>query len=715
MADSGDATARFNLEVNAKAQGLDEAAAAGAKLQATIAKDIAELRALERQMKQLQGGTQVDIAAQKAVQEQIDAKKASIAANTEAAVKLGVDLDDAAAKAKAQAAAEKAAAKEQEAAAKKAADEKAKADEQAAEQAKAAAKEQEKQQAAFLTRQRASLQAVKSGVQGQIEAQKDAASKTASAQVQAALQAGSAQQMIAAAVAAVLAVVVVAIAKLSEFALACADAARSAAILREAATGSAAGAERLGAEVGRLAGRLATPRAEIEQLALALARSGLQGAVLERAMSAIATTSAVMGQAAGGALQGIIDRSRQSKRFLVNALDLQGTGIKIQDIAGAVAKRMGVSVGTAMAAIQNGQVKLADGIAALDDVVLAKFGPLAARQMLALPTQILKAKEALTAMFAGVKIEGFLEALHGVLGLLNENTVSGRALKMVVETMLNPLFDAIGQNGGLARAFFQGMIIGALIVAINIQKIRNAWNEAFGGGAQSQIFTVENALKAGQIAFYGVVAVVSVLTAALAVLALMMALVALPFVVLGVAAYLAFTGIVAGVKWVSNAISQLSANLNGVVDGFVDAGKNAVLGFVNKLIDGVSAAAAAGKQLAKAALAGVVGTLIISSPSRAMGQLAEYTHEGYTNEIEAAEPVVQAAMASTFAPPDPSAAGGPAGKGATATGADGAGGLALHFHGDIHLGGRKMLRDPQLEAEMAELLRRAAQRAGLRS
>lgn len=709
---AADATARFDLEVNAKAQGLDEAAAAGAKLQATIAKDIAELRALEKQMKQLQGGTQVDIAAQKALQEQIDAKKAAIASNTENAVKLGVNLEDAAAKAKAQAAAEKAASKEAEAAAKKAADEKAKAEEAAAEKAKAADKEQEKQQAAFAARQRTSLQAVKSGVQGQIDAQNEAASKTAAAHLRAALQAGTAQQMIAAAVAAVLAVVIVAIGKLMMFALAIADAARSAGILREAAAGSAAAGERLGAAVAAVAGRVATSRGEIEQLALTLARSGLQGMVLERALSAVATTSAVMGQAAGGALQGIIDRSRLAKRFLVNALDLQGTGIKIQDIAAAVAKRMGVSVGTAMAAIQNGQVKLADGIAALDDVVLKKFGPLAARQMLALPTQIAKAKEALGAMFAGVKIEGFLEALHGVLGLLNENTVSGRALKVVVETMLNPLFDAIAQNGGLARAFFQGLIIGALIVAINIQKIRNAWNEAFGGGAQSKIFTLENALKAGQIAFYGVVAVVSVLTAALAVLAVMVALVALPFVLAGVAAYFVFSTIVQGVQWVINAISQLHANLGGMVTGFVDAGKQAVNGFVNSLLGGQSAAAEAAKQLAAAALGGVIGTLVIASPSKAMGQLGRYTVEGFTNEVESAEPAVQATMASTFAPPD---AGGAGAGGAGAAKGGGAGAepaIVINFQGDIYIGSRKALKDPQLEAEVAELFRRAAQRAG---
>jgi hypothetical protein len=667
-----DATARFDLEVNAKATGLDEANAAGAKLQATIAADTKALNDLQKQMKLLQGGTKVDIATQKALQSQIDAKKASLAGNVDAMVKLGVTQE--------------------------------KGTKSAGDLANAAGAAAE-----GLGEVGGAATAIGGPVGGLVG--------RAQQLVGALGKAGVAGAAIAAAavIAVLLGVVIAATVALASFALSCADAARSAGILREGATGSAAGAERLGAEVARLAGRIATPRAEIEQLALALARSGLQGNALETALSAIATTSAVMGQAAGGALQGIIERSRLAKRFLVGALDLQGTGIKIQDIAAAVAKRMGVSAQTALAALQNGQIRLADGIAALDDVVMRKFGPLAARQMLALPTQVLKAKEALTAMFAGVRIEGFLGALHGVLSLLDENTVSGKALKAIVETLLNPLFDAIAASGPYARAFFQGLIIGALILAINVQKLRNAWDEAFGGSATSKIFTLENALKAGEVAFKVVLGVVLILTAALAVLAIIIALVALPFVLAGVAAYLAFTGIVAGVEWVADAVSQLYTNLSGVVDGFVDAGEQAVDGFIKSLVGGNSAAAEAAKGLAKAALGGMVGALLISSPSRATGQLARYTHQGFTNEIEAAEPAVQASMASTFAPPDPGS--GAAAGGALAKGGGGGGGqsIEVHFHGDVYIGSRKALKGPQLEADMADLFRRAAQRAGLKS
>lgn len=664
-----DATARFEVELGASAPGVDATTAAAERLRQKIDADQKAIRDLQTALKNMQGGASVNIEAVRNLRQQIDSKKAAVATASEKLVALGGSFS----------------------------------------KTKDAAKE--------------AAGAVKEGAGG-IEGLAGAA-VTAGGPIGGLV--GRAQQLVGAlgkagvagaaiiaaiAVLAIVGAVVAAVAAMASFALSAAGAARDAGLLREAATGSAAGAERLGKEIATLSGRIATPRAEIEQLALALARSGLQGNALETALSAIATTSAVMGQAAGGALQGIIDRSRQAKRFLVSAVDLQGTGIKIQELAQAVGKRLGVSAQTALAALQNGQVKLADGIAALDDVVMKKFGPIAARQMLSLPTQAAKAKAALNAMSAGVKIEGFLVAVRSALSLLDESSVSGKALKAVVETMLNPLFDAIAGGAPFIRGFFQGMIIGALTFAIGVLKVRNALRETFGGDTKSSIITVENALLAGKVAMAAIGVAAFVLTGILAGLAIAVGLVALPFLLVGAAIALVAYGIYRLVGLVAGVVE----NFDNLAAAARQAGSNFVTGLVSTISSGVGAVVEAVKKLADSAVKTLLSTLQIKSPSRVTALIGRYTVQGFVDEVDAGQDDAASAAASVGAAAAAGmasgAAGGPVGQPIAPPGGGGRG-LTMNWSGDLYIGGRKALRDPDLESEVADFFGRAFARAGL--
>src|SRR5262245_36320547 len=196
--------------------------------------------------------------------------------------------------------------------------------------------------------------------------------------------------VLAAVIAALVVGAIAATVALAKFALVAADAAGSQRLLLVAATGGRVAADALATAIDGVAGRVAMARGQIEELALSLARSGLQGRALDAALSAVATTSTVMGQAAGSTLQGIADRARQARRFVLGFFDLQGTGLKLADVAAALAKRLNISFGAAQAAIQNGTVRVEDGLKALDAAVQAKFGKIAKAQLLGFNFQVQK-------------------------------------------------------------------------------------------------------------------------------------------------------------------------------------------------------------------------------------------------------------------------------------------------------------------------------------
>lgn len=650
-----DATARFAIVLDANAGPAENMAAALERLRVKIQQDTAELARLQAALKNLQQGTSVNIEAQKALQTQITAKKGELAAAQEQYIAMGGTFQE-------------------------------------IPKATAAA-------SAGLGEVAGAATAVGGPVGGLAARGQQLTAALGKGGV-----AGAALALVAVLVI-VLGAAVAATVAIAAFALRAADAARSAGILRDAAAGSAKAGAELGAVVSRLARHLATPREELEGLANDLARTGLSGRALELAFGAIAMTSAVMGNAAGSALQGIVDRSRMAKRFLVSALDLKGTGLALQDVGAALAKRLGISVQSALAALYNGQVKLEDGLSAMDDAVKAKFGAAAARQLLAFPVQIAKARENLTRLFAGVNIEPFLQGLARVLSLLDETSITGKALKAIFETLLNPLFAAIGEQGGMVRTFFQGMVIAALIVAINLIRLRNSFRETFGG-AKGDILSVRNALKAGEYALYGIVVVVAMLTALFVVLALVMGLVALPFILAGATIAAVIYGIVALAGLMSSAFHSAFEGLRNL--DLATLGWNLVTGFVNALFSGAGLVATAAANLARSALSAIKSTLGIASPSKEAGKLAGFTAQGFSDEIDASAPGVQASMSDAFTLPS----GGSRGSSAAAAAAP-AGARSFTWTGDLYIGDRKALKDPDLEADVAAMFERMLGGAGL--
>lgn len=120
-------------------------------------------------------------------------------------------------------------------------------------------------------------------------------------------------------------------------------------------------------------------------------------------------------------------------------------------------------------------------IKALTNDVKTRLGPTAKAMMLSLDVQSQKAHENIAHLFDGIKIEKFLEGLSKITEMFSQNTATGRALKALVETLLQPLIDGVSTAGPIIKKFFQGVVIGALVMAITIYKVRNALRDTFAG------------------------------------------------------------------------------------------------------------------------------------------------------------------------------------------------------------------------------------------
>lgn len=432
---------------------------------------------------------------------------------------------------------------------------------------------------------------------------------------------------------------------LAAFGLKAASAARSVSLLQEAAMGGAVAGAALGGVISVIATRVALTREQLNEMALSLARSGLTGKTLEAAFSASATAAATMGDAAASAIQGIAERSRVAKRFILGMFDLQGTGVKLADVAQALATKMKISISAATQAIRDGRVSLETGLTALDNAVQKKLGDVAKRQLLAFDFQIKRAGENASRLFADVKIAPFLSALSDVLALLDDSTVSGQGLKAIMTGMLSAFFGDIAKGGPTVKKFFQGIIIGALMLTVMFLKMRNAVKDAFGG--------IGSSLDPVQVGIYALVAVAGLFGAALLVLGGMLASIAAtvgmiiaPFLALGFA--IGYVG-----SLIVSAFASAWAFLFSLDFGAI--AKNLINSIVNGIKSGVGFVVEAAKNLGKSLLSGVKGALGIASPSKAMRQFGRFSGEGLELGMSDTNDDVQSAANDMMSIPDKAA------------------------------------------------------------
>ena len=493
----------------------------------------------------------------------------------------------------------------------------------------------------------------------------------------------------AVAIAVLTAAVVAATAAFVHFALASADAVRSQRLLAEAATGSAKGAAMLAAHTRAIADSTGLSNEQVTKIGTTMAKAGLAGRDLANAMRASAIATSALGDEAGGKIAGIAEEAAKLRALggkgglALNKQLLLGTGVNMDQVALALAERTHVSLKQAKAALMAGKTSMTLVLDVLETAVNRKLGRIAKMQALALPKQFQRLRENVQDLFAGANIEAFLESLHGVLTVFDATTVSGRGLKAAITAIAQPLIDAFSGAGPLAKAFFQGMIIAALQVAVLLLKLRKWVKETFDAPG---IDGVTVALMAGKLAVFG-------LAAAVLMLGTVLAVVMAPLAALGAAVYYFLQFL----QQLGAAIDEaedylLSINFGAIgtriIEGLANgirAGKAAVLGAVTDL----------GTDL-KDAFANLLG---IHSPSVVFRGYGENTALGYAQGVESAAPEARAATEGLV--------GGPPGN---VQRAGGHGSRVLHIE-NLNISGVKdahELAEPSFRERFIRVLEEAA-------
>jgi len=358
---------------------------------------------------------------------------------------------------------------------------------------------------------------------------------------------------------------------------------------------------------------------------------------------------------------------------------LEGVAIK--------ASTQGEAAAQAFAGMAAGASLTGRSVKALSDNVKARLGGIAARQMLSLTVQSDKLKESMDALFRDVNLEPLLVGLKEVYALFSQNTVTGRALKFLMETILQPLINAVGEAAPYMKAFFQGMVLAALKTAIAVVKLRNWFRDTFGKSQLFEgIFTLNNALRAGQLLVYALAAGLGLVTAALVVMA---------------APVWALLRLLKLLWDVGAAVIDFFANLTWAdVGKGIAAGITAGLEGAGKVLFGESLTG-----LAKFGLDAFRKAIDSHSPSKKFLALGLTIPQGVEAGVKQGAPRAQRAVGSMIdVPPAPSApASGGAGGGAAGASAGARGPILtigeLHFHA----------HDKQ-PREMADELRRELER-----
>jgi len=346
------------------------------------------------------------------------------------------------------------------------------------------------------------------------------------------------------------------IGKMAQFALASSDASRSQGLLLEGITQNEQQANALQKSIKSVSAMTALEASKVNDLGMQLADAGLRGAEFQAALEA-----ASMAASAGG--------SKAEAAFMKQATAIAKAGGSLDDLV---------------------------------DKTKNKFGTVAAKQAIGFKVQMDKLKTSFSTIFDGVNIEPFLVGLSKITSMFDVNSVSGKALATIVNKLMDPLFATVAKLEPFVTGFFEGMVIGALIVAIAVMKIKNSIMAAFGNDAKMKVDWVELAMYAGAAAVGALVVGLGILTGLLAVVAaaiglvgLIMFVTALPATIITAVAIAALAAVVyiaiKAIGWLIGKFQDLTginlkgigqAIMNGLLEGIV-GGANKVLGYLGSL------------------------------------------------------------------------------------------------------------------------------------
>lgn len=411
----------------------------------------------------------------------------------------------------------------------------------------------------------------------------------------------------------------------------------------EAMLGSQEAAKSTYEQINAITKTVAISQESAETLARELTAAGVTNqAMLVGAVKAIGQTESVL-KGAGSKIQGIIEKAAQTGKFEVNAKKLTGTGVQLSVLYQELATRTGVGVKQIEAQLKAGKVSAQTGIAALTAVLDKKFGAVAAKQAMDIGAQFQRFHDNISRLFEDVDTEPFLNALNEILSLVDQATPAGAALHDVLVAAFDGLFSAIARVEPYAKAFFKGLVIIGLQVAIALKPLLKQLGLTFGGDQQSNALKLAKAMSAvGQAIGWVISKVVALITNTTVWNTLGYALKGILAVIIGVAALAAITfGALVAIWSVGAAVlTALGTAILAAIGWLSEIGAKALEAggnFVSGLIEGITNASGelydTVKNIALGALDKFKSFFGISSPSKVMAKMGGHMTAGLSKGI----------------------------------------------------------------------------------
>ncbi len=232
---------------------------------------------------------------------------------------------------------------------------------------------------------------------------------------------------------------------------------------------------------------------------------------VEASIRAMASASALMGggdvgAAASSKVESLTAKSPETGKFKGLGKSLVGTGLSAADLA----DQLGMTEENFQAAFKKGTIGAERGIAAMNAALTKKGAGALEGTMGEWPTLVAKAKEGFAHMFDGVNVEPLMEALRGLVGLLDASKPSGQAMRA---TLVSVFTDVAKSAGTAVAAITRGLLsveLGVLKLMHYMAPMTLQWRAWERNG------TVLLAIKTILVGIAGVAAVVTVVFAAAA-------------------------------------------------------------------------------------------------------------------------------------------------------------------------------------------------------
>jgi phage-related protein len=399
--------------------------------------------------------------------------------------------------------------------------------------------------------------------------------------------------------------------------------------------------------------------AAAEEKRLADALKSLEGA---------ATKSATKLQSAGKESAQAFQKSGQSLDQLASQLSpTAGKFVQLKQAIGGA----GVAGAVMLAAAAVAALVVGLGAAAFAAAKFAIAGDKVAKARLDKISK--KAADAFASLFSGIKTTPLLNALDRMVESFGRNSAAGGALARLIERIMNPLIAGIEAVQPLAHELWNGLVYGALQVAIMVIKARNAIlkliPDSVKGAIRDFIAKLDAmgiAFSVGKVIMYAVAAVLGLVAVAFVAVGATIATVVAFFVGVIKLAILVVEGFWAALQtvgaWIGEFATAIADGVSAAYDavatfcsdawsaisdwvsGAVQAGTDFVMGLAQGIADAASAVVDAAKELASSAVDAVTEALDIGSPSRVMRGKGRFGGQGLAMGFEDEEGEVRGAV-----------------------------------------------------------------------